>query len=127
MSEISAERKLQVVKQIREEHAANQRLIRGRESILYGFHSPYPIYQNERIDSEPDSEPFSFGKGNLSFKIRFTVALLLLVSVILLDKADIAVFEYTVSDVFAYLETDITNDFQTNLFDFTSDFPYTTK
>lgn len=127
MSEISAEKKLQVVKQIREEHAANQRLIRGRESILYGFHSPYPEYQNERIDSETDCEPFSFGKGNFSFKIRFAVAIILLVSAILLDKTEVTVFEYTVSDVFAYLETDITKDFQANLFDFTSDFPYTTK
>lgn len=127
MSEISAERKLQIVKQIREEHANNQRLIRGRENILYGFHSPYPAYQNEMHQAaDLDSETFPL-KGNLSFRIRLVVSLILLVSVILLDKTNTDIFQYTVSDMFTYLGTDLTKDFQVNLFDFTSDIPYTTK
>lgn len=127
MREASAERKLQVVKQIREEQTRNQQLIRGREHILYGVRSSGPIYQNDTFYSDTDAEPLLIGKGNLSFKVRFAVSVLLLLSIILFDKAQVNLFQYTVSDIFTYLETDLTKDFQANLFDFTLDIPYTTK
>lgn len=127
MSEVSVEKKLQVVKQIREENAKNERLIRGRESVLYGFHSPYPVYPDEMINSETDGEPISYYGKSMSLKIRLVLSLILVVSIIILDKTQTQVMKYTVSDMFTYLETDLTKDFQTNLFDFTSDFPYTTK
>lgn len=127
MSEISAEKKLQVVRQIREDHANNQRLIQGREQILYGFHSPYPAYQSDPLSKDSDGETFPLKQKSLSFKIRFLVALILLLSLIILDKTKGNVYEYTVSDMAAYLETDLTKDFQANLFDFTSVIPYTTK
>ena len=118
MSEVSVEQKLKVVQQIREEHSRNQKLIRGRESVLYGFHSPYPIYSEERIDTGMDSEPLSFSLKKSSLKIRIILAICLFVSVVLLDREQIPFFHYSVSDMFTYLETDLTKDFQANLFDF---------
>lgn len=120
MHTASTEKKLELLKRIREESQVNQNTVKYRESILYGKdYKPIPVNEElENTKSEKDNRQL-----HSTFKVRFVCAILLMASFIMLD--------YTGQDVFGIsaqtIADEIVIDFGANVFDFMRDFTYTLK
>ena len=70
---VSSEKKLQLIRRIRQEHQMNQNTIRGREAFLYGKNNLYESFSDAESGEMPESElPIS------TFRLRMAAALLLL-------------------------------------------------
>lgn len=115
-SHISSDKKLQLVRKIREEHQMNRNTIRGREAFLYGKNIPYEAFQEAGPDNIPETElPVS------TFRFRMAAALLLFAAFCTLASKDRTVFGIDASQVYEAVET----DYSSNLFDFIEEIPYT--
>lgn len=107
MSDISAERRLELIRMVREEQARNHMTIRRRESLLYG---------NQYIPtdaSRPEELPSVAGMG---IKIRILAALVLFLTFLILDKNGITFLEMNTDTVFGYITANA------DTFDFIEDF-----
>lgn len=86
MSDISVDKKLQLVQQVRSQYNRNQYDLRSREQILYGrsstvratAHDELPVYGNDTGSED--------GLPKSTFKLRFLAALILVVAVMVFDN-----------------------------------------
>ncbi len=90
MNDITMEKKLQLVQQIRSQYHQNQYDLSNREQILYG-----------KIREEPKETGTSE-----SLKLRCAVAIVGFLFVILLDSRGISLFGLNMEQVFTYIAAD---------------------
>lgn len=117
MSDFSSEQKLRLIQAIREEHKNNQWSMQNRERILNGEKILIP--QPETDFDKPMNEPSGITVG--SFKLRFMIAIILFIGFILIDSQNITMNGINSSKI----QSSITEDFQSNIFDFMDAIPYT--
>lgn len=79
MSEIPMEKKLELVRQVRKQYQKNQQDLVMRENILTGRE------QNEKPSSDMGNEEGIILDG--SIKLRFIIAVILLITVIYIDQS----------------------------------------
>lgn len=110
---IPTERKLQLVRTIREENKSNRLNLRTREHILYGRPVDMTLYgaQEETVEETPIS----------TFKLRIVLAVCIFAAYFALDMAGGTVFGKSAGEVYRMLE----EDYQSNVFDFISNITYT--
>lgn len=115
-SHISTDKKLQLIRKIRQEHQMNRNTIRGRESFLYGKSMPYESFPDMDMETVPDMElPVS------TFRFRIAAALLLFGFFYLVSSRGETVFGIQPAKVHEAVET----DYSPILFDFMENIPYT--
>lgn len=110
MSDISVEKKLELVQQIRSRHYQNQSDLMNREQILYGrplTQRPANLNSNSYIHQTESGENPEEGifKDN-TIKIRYALAAVLLVTIILFDKTGNTIAGISMEQVFSYISTD---------------------
>lgn len=117
MNDFSSEQKLRLVHAIREEHKNNQLSMRNRERILMGENIQIPEQETnfDKIGNEPSTVNIS------SFRIRFFIAMILFICFIFMDIQNIDMNGVNA----AKIQSSITEDFQSNIFDFMDTIPYT--
>ncbi len=116
-SYISSDKKLQLVKKIREEHLSNQNTMRGREAFLYGKNVPYESFQQDMdISNDRGKEaPVS------TFRFRMAAALVLFAAFYMLVSENRTIFGIRSSRIYEAVE----EDYSSILFDFIEEIPYT--
>ena len=90
MSKINTDKKLELVKAIRMQNQYNRQLFRSREGFLY---SDEPLVRRGEIyslEAEDKPEVPNSGKVYGSFRIRFLIAMVLLVVFILCDVSHLS-------------------------------------
>ena len=98
MSGVTAEQKLQLVQQIRQQYRRNRYDMSSREQILYG--STGDNYALEDDDFDQDAQPVS------SIGPRTVLAILLFAAVVILDANGISIGEFTSEKLFGLLSAD---------------------
>ncbi len=115
-SHISVDKKLQLIRRIRQEHQANRNTIRGREAFLYGRNTSYESFHEPEDEIAPELEmPVS------TFRLRAAAALLLFAFLYFASSRNETVFGIAPSRIREAVET----DYSAILFDFMEDIPYT--
>lgn len=99
MESISAEKKLELLRQIREEQNVNQAKLQNRTSLLYGNANGY-----NTISATESEEPFAI-KSTLKF--RLILSIILVVSVVTIDYFDKCFFGYTAKDIDYLIEQEL--------------------
>lgn len=112
---VSSEKKLQLIRRIREENEMNQNTIRGREAFLYGKQMPYESFRDSRGEGEMGETVIS------TFRLRMAAALLLFGVFYSLVSKDTTLFGIDSDQVYEAVET----DYSPILFDFMNQIPYT--
>ena len=113
---VSSEKKLQLIRRIREENEMNQNTIRGREAFLYGKQTPYVSFRDGRGEGDAENMP-----AVSTFRLRITAALLLFGVFYSLVSRDAALFGIDSEQIYEAVET----DYSPILFDFMNQIPYT--
>lgn len=115
---ISVERKLELARKIRQEHQANQNIVRGRAAYLYGT-------QSNSLFALPEEQGMTEMSEHLypisALKLRITAAMLLFgifYTALVQNKSFMGV---SVSQIYQAVEM----DYSANLFDFMNEIPYT--
>lgn len=98
MSGVTAEQKLQLVQQIRQQYRRNRYDMSSREQILYG--STGDNYAPEDEDFDREAPPVS------SLGPRTVLAILLFAAVVLLDVNGLSIGEFTSEKLFGLLSAD---------------------
>lgn len=125
MSDISVEQRLELVKQVRSKYYENQSDMMNREQILYGkaFPKNQEIIRNPRdtvdfyqrnIDTESEGEGI-FKDGTL--KIRYALAAVAFITIVLLDKSEKTLAGISMNDVFTSIQTDYEETIENWVFD----------
>lgn len=102
MSDITMEKRLQLVKQIRSRYNKDQYDLSNRERILYGqtsIRTPDTLSVPDDGEAAPE-ESFS------SFRIRLVVAILLLAAVIAMDVNGVKVAGVAAEEIFQAISAD---------------------
>lgn len=114
MSDLTMERRLALIRSIREENDRNRNSLLNREQILYGQKAFLP---GDTVEAEP-------ALGALgSFGIRFLFSLVVFALFVVWDYSKTPLFGYTPADIRTYLETNYT----VKDIDFADKIPYTLK
>lgn len=101
MNDVSTEKKLRLLKQIRSRYNEDQFDLSNRERILYGRSSrPVERYEASAADDETPDGQISF------FRLRFALAAILVCLVILMDKKDINLAGITADKIFQAISAD---------------------
>ncbi len=107
MSDVTTEKKLQLVQQVRSRYHEDQYDMSNRERLLYGKTSVTPEKLGYTAYDEPygkgtpsDGEPFTF------FKLRLWIALFLAVAVIVMDTNQMNVAGITAEKIFQAISAD---------------------
>lgn len=113
----TSERRLELVRSVREEQARNQQAMRHREAIMYGTNNGtyYDTYQNPQPSGTNTPESGSYA----GFKLRFIITLILIALFWLGSKNEWEIGGYNSTRI---AETICES---TNSIDFTTLFPYT--
>ena len=98
MSGVTAEQKLQLVQQIRQQYRRNRYDMNSREQILYG--STNENYALEDEDFNREAQPVS------SLGPRTVLAILLFAAVVILDANGLSIGEFTSEKLFGLLSAD---------------------
>lgn len=98
MSGVTAEQKLQLVQQIRQQYRRNRYDMSSREQILYGSTSDNYAMEDENFDQE--APPAS------SLGLRTVLAILLFAAVVILDANGLSIGELTSERLFGLLSAD---------------------
>lgn len=124
MSTLTSDRKLELLRQIRQENQSNQMKIKSREAFLYGgeraYENPYHSYEWERQLGEGAPETQE-RQAVSSFRVRLILALLLFAAFFYMDKTDYHVGNLNSS----YVVQQIQDTGGSNMFAFISRLPYT--
>lgn len=115
MEHISSEKKMELIRTIREENERNKGKMRNRESILFGGASSY--------QQQPSESAQEFRPVKSSFRLRLLLAIALFAGYLVMDMGKLDISGVTAEIVHA----GINKSFSANLFDFIEDFPYTQK
>ena len=101
MSDVSTEKRLRLLKQIRSRYNEDQLDMTNRERILYGRSSrPIERYEDPLEDGELPDGQFSF------FRLRLIVAAMLVGLVILMDMKDVSLAGITADKIFQAISAD---------------------
>ena len=115
-SHISTDKKLQLIRKIRQEHQMNRNTIRGRESFLYGKSMPFESFQDMDMENALDMDlPVS------TFRFRIAAALLLFGFFYMVSSRGESVFGIQPAKVYEAVET----DYSPILFDIMAKIPST--
>lgn len=130
-SKIATEKKLELIRSMRQTQESNFAAINKREAILYGSPLSYksetqsykasPKNTNAETSTPYDKDEGTYRKPLLTFKVRTFLAICLAFGYFLF--ATLTQNEYTIEK--AMVKTYITKDFSNNLFAFMEKFPYT--
>ena len=113
---VSSEKKLQLIRRIRQEHQMNRNTIRGREAFLYGKSNSYePDYDMEPENIQDSQLPVS------TFRLRMAAALLLFALFYMVSSREKTFFGIDTQQVYEAVE----KDYSSILFDFMEEIPYT--
>lgn len=120
MSDISVEKRLQLVRQVRSRYRQDQNDLLKREQILYGTTSidrlrketqnPFKPKEDEEefsydiYDEFPENRPVS--QGGSSFGLRFIAAAMIFVLILMLDKNNRSLFGMTTQQIFDTIAAD---------------------
>lgn len=108
MNDTTVEQKLQLVQQVRNRYQEDQFDLSNREHILYGRTSVIP----ERAGyASPYADPYREGElyanqAPSSFRIRLFLAVFLVLTVIIMDKNDMALAGITSEKVYEVISAD---------------------
>lgn len=111
---VTAEKKMELARFIREENLGNRLKLRQRESILYGKEMQPPLFDKGQLS---EAGVFSGYGGNTSetgaqdsamsgFKYRMTLAVLLFVGFLLCDTKGSRILSYSTDDVYHMIVAD---------------------
>ena len=106
MSDFSVEQKLELVQQVRSQYYRNQSDLMNREQILYGrtlTRKPQEEYYPQTSPSDPNAE--SLITDN-TLKLRYGLAAVLMLLIILFDKSGTSIAGVSMEQVFSFIETD---------------------
>jgi len=119
MGQFSTEKKLELVRMIRTAEDQNKELLRRREALLYGNNNNLIQESNFTLSDkkQPENSEFTIS----GFKIRFTLAALLVGTVFLLEFLNMENYKEPLNTLY----TEIAKE--GNLFDFVEDLTYTLK
>lgn len=121
MSDITMEKKLELVQQIRSQYHKNQYDMSNREQILYGRTSNreeymqaaepggyggYNLAGSFTATGRQASAESNASAGTLSFRLRLLLALVLLAGVIVLDKNGTKIAGIAMEEVFQAISAD---------------------
>lgn len=128
-SNVSTDKKLELVHSIRKAHEENLQTINKREAILYGkplsvSSAPAYPYEEKGVDISQIAPPETHLKPLLSFKVRSAVAILIFICYILLGNVPNFSFAPIKLQVKTYLNKDFTNNLVAYVEDFTYTFNY---
>ncbi len=115
MSDITAEKKLELIRNIREENSRNRMNLRSRENILYGQNYDNPV-TNDSVNMTISSE-----KSFSTLGIRIFTAIILFSLFIILDYTKQTWFSLDSVQICKYLQENYT----LNSFDFIQEITYT--
>lgn len=115
-SHISTDKKLQLIRKIRQEHQMNRNTIRGRESFLYGKSMTFESFQDMDMENALDMD-----LSVSTFRFRIAAALLLFGFFYMVSSRGESVFGIQPAKVYEAVET----DYSPILFDFMDNIPYT--
>lgn len=101
MSDISVDKKLQLVQQVRSQYNQNQYDLRSREQILYGRSSAVRAAAQDELPVYGYDTGSEDGLPKSTFKIRFLAALILLVAVMVFDNNGHTLFGIDTRQIFA--------------------------
>ncbi|MBQ7065957.1 MAG: hypothetical protein IJN92_03975 [Lachnospiraceae bacterium] len=128
---INTEKKLELIRSMRQTHEDNLATINKREAILYGspisYKSETLSYKSQLSNTNTEANKpyeedlFPYKKPILTFKVRVFLSIFLVAGYFIF--ATITENQYTLEK--AMVKTYITKDFSNNLFAFMEDFPYT--
>lgn len=119
MSQISTEKKLELVRMIRSKDDQNKELLRNRETLLYGRPLSFNSYPAISPEGKKQTESSEFTISG--FKIRFVVAATIVGIVFFLEFMNMENYKEPLNTLY----TEIAKD--GNLFDFVEDLTYTLK
>lgn len=120
MSDISVEKRLQLVRQVRSRYRRDQNDLLKREQILYGTTSIDRLRKETQNPFKPkdDEEEFSYdiydefpenrpvSQGGSSFGLRFIAAAMIFVLILMLDKNNRSLFGMTTQQIFDTIAAD---------------------
>lgn len=106
MSDFPVEKKLELVQQVRSRHYQNQSDMMNREQILYGrTWAKRPENEGYHIEPHSGNEEEGIFRDN-TLKIRFAIAAVLFLLIILIDQGGQTVAGISMEKVFSIIETD---------------------
>lgn len=114
MSDVTAEKRLALIRNIREENTRNRMNLRNRENILYGQH--YHSVTNDQAD-----DILHTGKHASSLGLRILVAIVLFSLFVILDYTERTWFSVNASGIRETLQ----ENYIVNSFDFIKEITYT--
>ncbi len=101
MKNVSVEKKLQLVNQVRSQYRQDQRDLRLREQILYGRdYVPYEPYEEEEFNEAAG--------GTTPFRLRVMATLVVFVLILMLDRNDRSIFGISSQQIFESISVDYT-------------------
>lgn len=102
MSDVTVDRKLELVRQVKEQYAKNQNDLSRREQILYGT-----SFRKTADAGNPGMDPSEdTGAGTGTFRIRLLLAALLLGAVVYMERSGQEFAGITSADIYQAIETD---------------------
>lgn len=98
MKDVTTERKLQLIKQIRSRYSEDRQDLSNRERILYGRESVRPW---EEYPDDPEQE-----MPQSSFRLRVLLAVLLFAAVVTIDTNETSLWGITAEKVYQIISED---------------------
>ena len=114
MSDITAEKRLELIRNIREENNRNRSKLRNRESILYGQNYDDSVTRDTVEVTETSTRPAS------SLGIRIVIAIVLFSIFIIFEYTEKTFFSINSTIIYKYLQENYTWE----SFDFIEDITY---
>lgn len=109
MDNISMEKKLELVHQVRSQYQKNQYDLMSRENLLYGKTSRPLEYSGDKFISGENQKKSADEEGLFrdgTVKIRYAIAAVLLLIIILMDQSGKSIAGVSVEQLFQMLEAD---------------------
>ncbi|MDR0964877.1 MAG: hypothetical protein LBM60_09705 [Clostridium sp.] len=111
MNDVTVDKKLQLVRQIRSSYHQNQNDLQNRERILYGHSKPAleaAVIPRDEMYIQEEMPAVALS----TFKIRLLLALFLLFAILAWDITGQELFGITTEQVFKFLSEDFTQTIQ---------------
>ncbi len=118
MNEITSDRRLELLRNIREESERNRMNLRNHQNILYGNH-----YDNYVESEDNDMTNVSSKNNSSTFFFRTIIAIILFVLFVLWDYSGYSIWDLKSSTICTYIE----NNYDFNIIDFADRILYTNK
>lgn len=103
MSDITVEKKMQLIQQVRSQYNRNQNDLMNRERILYGRTSTIYNDNEQPVISSQEKEGMVV---HGTFRLRFFLSVVLVVAVVIFDKNNTSLFGITTNQIFESIAKD---------------------